>query len=225
MSWKSFPCHHCCGPCRGSTHHCNRQDAREGGETPPLPRNCERTCFPSPSFIEAKEPNRVSARVFPHMRNSHQATEVESTRFDFGKAAESSASQETGPRRTQPLSRSEGNEGAIMPISIFLRSTSRRAHPSTSRSRARFSPPFFSRSAPQSAQPHPFAASSPMPPAPEVTGAAVSLVSNGQVIASAVSVVRWQLPDHHRLCRPLLSRRLGQIFPPTANARFLRRPV
>src|ERR1700722_1897017 len=45
MSWKSFPCHHCCGPCRSSTHHYNRQDAREGGESPPLPRNCERTCF------------------------------------------------------------------------------------------------------------------------------------------------------------------------------------
>jgi hypothetical protein len=25
--------------------HSNRQDAREGGETPPLPRNCERPCF------------------------------------------------------------------------------------------------------------------------------------------------------------------------------------
>jgi len=27
-------------------HHCDRQDAREGGETPPLPRNCERTFCP-----------------------------------------------------------------------------------------------------------------------------------------------------------------------------------
>jgi hypothetical protein len=26
-------------------HHGNRQDAREGGESPPLPRNCERPCF------------------------------------------------------------------------------------------------------------------------------------------------------------------------------------
>jgi hypothetical protein len=26
----------------GKSHHGNRQDAREGGEIPPLPRNCER---------------------------------------------------------------------------------------------------------------------------------------------------------------------------------------
>jgi hypothetical protein len=32
-------------PLRGSAiHHSNRQDAREGGESPPLPRNCERPC-------------------------------------------------------------------------------------------------------------------------------------------------------------------------------------
>jgi hypothetical protein len=29
---------------RSTPHHWNRQDAREGGETPPLPRNCERPC-------------------------------------------------------------------------------------------------------------------------------------------------------------------------------------
>jgi len=30
---------------RPRNYYCNRQDAREGGEIPPLPRNCERTCF------------------------------------------------------------------------------------------------------------------------------------------------------------------------------------
>ncbi len=28
----------------GAIHYGNRQDAREGGEIPPLPRNCERPC-------------------------------------------------------------------------------------------------------------------------------------------------------------------------------------
>ena len=36
---------------------------------------------------------------------------------------------------------------------------------------------------------------------------------------------RRQLPDPHRLQRPLFSRRLRQKLPPVADARFLRRPV
>ncbi len=35
------------------THHGNRLDAREGGETPPLPRNCKRSCFAALSSVKA----------------------------------------------------------------------------------------------------------------------------------------------------------------------------
>ena len=98
------------------TNHRNRQDAREGGEIPPLPRNCERACFISRPVGTGCE--QVFGQDSSAQRGNPQATEVERT-VQPGKAAANSASQETGPRRTQLLSRSEGNEGALCRMSNF----------------------------------------------------------------------------------------------------------
>jgi hypothetical protein len=37
-------------------HYGNRQDAREGGEIPPLPRNCERPCLEARRMGQGREP-------------------------------------------------------------------------------------------------------------------------------------------------------------------------
>ncbi len=83
-----------------STYHRDRQDAREGGASPPLPRNCERTCFPCRPITRRRSQTGFQPVCFACSWNTHRATEVESIRFGIGKAAEISASQETGPRRT-----------------------------------------------------------------------------------------------------------------------------
>ena len=100
MTWKSIPCHNCCASKSSATHHGNRQDAREGGETPPLPRNCERPCFRSPSLSGCQ--GRDPARVF---RIRGEPFEPLRTILGVrcGKVAGNSASQETGPRAPNPL--------------------------------------------------------------------------------------------------------------------------
>ena len=73
--------------------------------------------------IEVIGEGRISAWVIPPVAerpSSHWSRTA--VALGFGKAAEAGASQETGPWRFHPLSRSEGNEGAIMPTPSFLRS-------------------------------------------------------------------------------------------------------
>jgi hypothetical protein len=90
-------------PSRGSAvHHGNRQDAREGGETPPLPRNCERLC-PVGRRIGSSDKGRSSARVVPpSAEGPEKPLETRRNGLVFGKVAGEGASQETGPRRFQP---------------------------------------------------------------------------------------------------------------------------
>ena len=98
----------------------------------------------------------------------------------FGKVAEIGASQETGPWRLQPLSRPEGDEGAIMPVSSSSRALTCSA---LSHLFAVILIVFTSSSC--------LAASIrgvvTDATGAKVTGANVVLVSNGQVVASAVS--------------------------------------
>ena len=95
--------------CRRTTFHSYRQDAREGGVNPPLPRNCERHC---PACVVRREKNQPepSEALNPE---THDPLETQAFWRDSGKAADGGASQETGPWRIQTSLRSEGNEGAI----------------------------------------------------------------------------------------------------------------
>jgi hypothetical protein len=51
-------------------HHGNRQDVREDGESPSLPRNCERPCFMARPMGWA----RISARIVPPLRGRFHET-------------------------------------------------------------------------------------------------------------------------------------------------------
>jgi len=53
------------------------RDAREGGENPPLPRNCERNCFGS-RLVKAPGTQQDVSQALRTRRKAHsQATEVE----------------------------------------------------------------------------------------------------------------------------------------------------
>jgi iron complex outermembrane receptor protein/vitamin B12 transporter len=125
--------------------------------------------------------------VFRIERNLHKATEVEAIRIGIGKAAETSASQETGPRRTQPLSRSEGDEGAFMLISNSLRSTSRRILSRAGRTVPRVLAAGFLALCVAFCSAASIRGVVTDATGAKVTGASISLINNGQVIASAVS--------------------------------------
>ena len=100
-----------------------------------------------------------------------------------GKVAEKGVSQETGPWRRQPLSRPEGDEGAIMPVaSSLLACPFARPPPPALHPRVRFI--LLSASVAQAASIRGIVTDAT---GAKVTGASVVLVSNGQVIASAVS--------------------------------------
>jgi hypothetical protein len=62
MSWKIVPWRLGCSKSSSKVHHGNRQDAREGGEIPPLPRNCERPC-PDTRPFGSSDVGRISAWV------------------------------------------------------------------------------------------------------------------------------------------------------------------
>ena len=103
---------------RGHFNHSNRQDAREGGETPPLPRNCERTCLGSRPIGDRRE--QEFSHGFPHGGMAQKPLKA-SRRLAFGKAAEAGASQETGPRRLHPLCVPRGTEELSCLFPKFLR--------------------------------------------------------------------------------------------------------
>jgi vitamin B12 transporter len=88
-------------PAKGSAHHHgNRQDAREGGEIPPLPRNCERSCQLARSIGQGREP----ARVFPPVAEAPcEPLQARPLRERLWEGGWKGASQETGPRAPNPL--------------------------------------------------------------------------------------------------------------------------
>jgi hypothetical protein len=63
--------------CGSAVHHGNRQDAREGGEIPPLPRNCERPCLDARRIGLSNE-GRISARVVSPCAKARETTGSES---------------------------------------------------------------------------------------------------------------------------------------------------
>jgi len=66
------------------------QDAREGGESPPLPRNCERSGLDGTSFGQGFS-------LFPRDGGDDRTTDCRANWHAVGKVAETGASQETGP--------------------------------------------------------------------------------------------------------------------------------
>jgi hypothetical protein len=129
----------------------------------------------------------------------------------FGKVAEIGASQETGPWRLQPLSRPEGDEGAIMPVSSSLQFCRRnRAHfLALHRILLLASHPIRLRGSccscvhPRRCHRHHRGQSHRRN---------VVLFSNGQSSCVSRFHRRRQLSDHYRRRRPVLPRRLRQKF-------------
>src|ERR1035441_7924388 len=95
----------------------NRQDAREGGESPPLPRNCERACLRTRPLSHGRKP---ASRP---LQRDCDTTTADVLRRVFGKVAGESASQETGPRaKTACVPRGTGE-----PSCFYLKSSDRKS--------------------------------------------------------------------------------------------------
>ena len=173
MSWKFVPWHSDCSALHGSSqvNHCNRQDAREGGESPPLPRNCERPC---PRF---RRVSRNSAKADHELRLVHHWRRHASRLWEgscYG------ASQETGPSAFNrfPVPRGTKELPCLLPF-LCIRGQN---------DCCRFcSPPSLFRFAAVAS----FAASIRGQvvdtTGAKVTGAKVVVVCNGKVAASAIS--------------------------------------
>ena len=159
-------------------HHRKRQDAREGGETPPLPRNCERSCLGDRRFGHWMRAG-IQPGFLRLSLGTRETTEDGPQGLFLGRWLKR---RKSGDRslRLQPLSRSEGDEGAVMPVCSSLRARPGRALP-----------PIIAVililllcSACQAASIRGVVTDTA---GAKVTGANVVLVSNGQVVASAVS--------------------------------------
>src|ERR1035438_133068 len=100
MAWKSLPCRTGCPANSSTIYHGNRQDAREGGETPPLPRNCERPGPTARSIGQGREPARVLPLVAEAPREPLHGEALWARLWEGGWKG---ASQETGPRALNPL--------------------------------------------------------------------------------------------------------------------------
>jgi len=80
MGWKFVPSHSGCLVNQGSfIDFGNRQDAREGGETPPLPRNCERPC--TAPVVLGDGNGRISARNRFAAREATPRKPLEASRY------------------------------------------------------------------------------------------------------------------------------------------------
>jgi vitamin B12 transporter len=118
MGWKSIPCHQAALSLNSTLHHGNRKDVREGGETPPLPRNCERSCLLARSIGQG----RVSSQGL-FAEGESPCLPLQTSLFQgclweggWGKGV----SQETGPCVPPAHLRSEGNEGDFMLVSTYF---------------------------------------------------------------------------------------------------------
>ena len=160
----------------GAVHNGNRQDAREGGETPPLPRNCERPCLTSRRIGQGRKP----AKAFPPTRGRCRTTTGGTPSWRvFGKVAGEGASQETGPRRPKPACVPRGTKEPSCLISGHLRTLI--VLPSFS--------PLILLLACHDSSAHAASIRGVVTDASgaKVTGATVALINNGEVVASAVS--------------------------------------
>jgi hypothetical protein len=211
MSWKSF---HgvTAAPSRGSAiHHGNRQDAREGGETPPLPRNCERPCFVPARRIGPGAGNQPGFSATAEAPGNHWRRAPGSF---LGRWLER---RKSGDRSSAPLTRlrSEGNEGAIMPVSAsFFCAPFERALRACCRHRHFL----LLRCAAHSARLPPSAAWSRTPPAPRSPAPTWFCSATARWFHRRLHG-RRQLSDSHRGRGPLLS----WWSPPRASASWRRR--
>ena len=106
MSSKSFHGIRSSARCRRTSNQSeNRQDAREGGENPPLPRNCERPCPRSVAWVRAGIQPRLFAIRKPVTTGDEPSSSV------FGKVAGQAQVRRPVLGVLNRL-RSEGNEGA-----------------------------------------------------------------------------------------------------------------